>query len=168
MSRKLTETVLALSLMAALTGCESTPTTKTQPPSPGHELQDHSSRMVVLAIPPAGSGSEGGSSADEDTYSLQVPVGAQVEVTLPFQAGTGYSWALASHSDGLSLVNTSTRSMSEDGRTGGPMQATFILKLNPGDGSDNAIFKLARLWGGAEEEPARTVKVDFSRKPRQG
>ena len=167
MPRKLTETVLVLSLTAALAGCGSTPTTKTEPPSPGPELQDHSGGMVVLAIPAAGSGSEAGTSADDDTYSLQVPVGAQVEVTLPFQAGTGYSWALASHSDGLSLVNTSTRSMSKDGRTGGPMQATYILRLNPGDGSDNAIFKLARPWE-TEEEPARTVKVDFSRKTRQG
>ena len=161
MPKKLIDTVLATLLMSGLSGCHSTPPVKEQTSPSNPPAVQGAESTVTLSIP-----SQTGNDAEEETYSVQAAAGAKVEVSLPFQAGTGYSWALASHSDGLSLINTSTRSKSEDGRTGGPMEATYILRLSPGDGSDNAIFKLARPWE-ADASPVRTVKVDFVRKPRQ-
>ena len=112
---------------------------------------------AVLAIPQPGEVSQ-----DSESFTMNVAKGGTAEVTLPFQAGTGYSWALASHSDGLTLVNTSTRSLSDDGRTGGPMEAIYVLKRsstsNPGE---TATFKLSRPW--EEDAPAaRVVKVRFT------
>ena len=119
---------------------------------------------IVVAVP-AQSGESG---TPERLLADNVPVGGSVEVTLPFQAGTGYSWALASHSDGLSLVNTSTRSLSDDGRTGGPMEAIYVLKrTRKNTNPETAVFRLSRPWE-TDSPSAREVTVQIVNSSKSG
>ena len=119
---------------------------------------------IVVAVP-AQSGESG---APERLLADNVPVGGSVEVTLPFQAGTGYTWALASHSDGLFLVNTSTRSLSDDGRSGGPMEAIYVLKRTRRNTSpETAVFRLSRPWE-TDAPAAREVTVQIVNSSKAG
>ena len=153
-----------LILISALTmiftpGCE---TTKSG--SGGDSTGTLKAPPVVVAVP----AQSGDSGTPERLLADKVPVGGSVEVTLPFQAGTGYTWALASHSDGLSLVNTSTRSLSEDGRTGGPMEAIYVLKRTRQNTSpETAVFRLSRPWE-TDAPAAREVTVQFVNSSKAG
>ncbi|MAJ46419.1 MAG: hypothetical protein CBC35_03775 [Planctomycetes bacterium TMED75] len=154
-------TVLPL-LLAALGGmtlpaCQNTPTNSTgHTHSHAHHSNSEKSSTVLLAVPAKTDDAEA-----EENFTIAVAQGGTAEITLPFQAGTGYSWALAAHSDGLSLVNTSTRSLTDDGRTGGPMEVIYVLKRSSdSDHPDTATFKLSRPWED-NAPPAREVKVTF-------
>ena len=121
------------------------------------------SEKVLLAIP-----AQDGTSTQLENYSIEVPTGGSAEITLPFQAGTGYSWALASHSDGLALVNTSTRSLTNDGRTGGPMESIYVLKRSQANTTpETAVFKLSRPWE-SDAPAAREVKITFTKTDAKG
>jgi len=95
-------------------------------------------------------------STDADVYTTTGPVGSNIIIELPFQAGTGYSWSMSSHSDGLSLVRMDTKSL-EKGIAGGPMQAIFTLRVER-EGRQTARLELARAWE-TDSAPARQVEV---------
>ena len=91
-----------------------------------------------------------------DHYKTSVPVGSVVLVELPFQAGTGYSWSISSHSDGLSLVSMDTKAL-KDNLPGGPMRAIFKLRVDR-PSRQTARLELARPWE-VDSAPARQVEV---------
>ena len=155
--------LFTMTTIASVAGCNSPKANSGHDPSHAPISNPGKAEKVVLAIP-----SETGTEEKIEHYAIAVPGGSTVEVTLPFQAGTGYSWALASHSDGLALVNTSTRSLTNDGRTGGPMEAIYVLKRSAsGSTPDTAVFKLSRPWEN-DAPPAREVKATFTEAGAKG
>ena len=143
--------------VVALPACQNTPSSSSgHAHTHAHGSDTGAQAKVLLTVPAKTDGAQ-----SEENLTLEVPRGGTAEITLPFQAGTGYSWALAAHSDGLSLVNTSTRSLTDDGRTGGPMEVIYVLKRSQDSvHSDTATFKLSRPWED-NAPPAREVKVTF-------
>ena len=91
----------------------------------------------------------------KDHYKTKVPVGSTVLVELPFQAGTGYSWSISSHSDGLSLVRMDTKAL-KGNLPGGPMKAIFRLRVDR-PARQIARLELARPWE-VDSAPARQVE----------
>ena len=90
----------------------------------------------------------GPAKADESKTQSKVsmPAGGTLTIELPFQAGTGYSWALSSISSDLKMMSQTTRSISEDGRSGGPMLAVYVLECLSADSAQTARFELSRPW----------------------
>ena len=151
--------LIVILMMMFIPGCETT-----KGGADGNSRDGARIPPVVVAVP-----AQSEAAQDPERYlASTVPVGGSVEVTLPFQAGTGYSWALASHSDGLSLVNTSTRSLSDDGRTGGPMEAIYVLKrTRKNTNPETAVFRLSRPWE-TDSPAAREVTVQFMNPSQAG
>ena len=143
--------------MVALSACQNTPSSSSgHAHSHAHHSNAAKPSKVLLAVPAKTEDAE-----TEENFTIAVTQGGTAEITLPFQAGTGYSWALAAHSDGLSLVNTSTKSLTDDGRTGGPMEVIYVLKRSQDSvHPDTATFNLSRPWEDTAP-PAREVKVTF-------
>ena len=86
----------------------------------------------------------------------QMPSGGSLTIQLPFQAGTGYSWALTSVSSDLKMMSQTTRSLSDDGRTGGPMLAVYVLECLSDKSVQTARFELSRPWE-TDTAPVRDV-----------
>ena len=86
----------------------------------------------------------------------QMPSGGSLTIQLPFQAGTGYSWALTSISSDLKMMSQTTRSLSDDGRTGGPMLAVYVLECLSDKSVQTARFELSRPWE-TDTAPVRDV-----------
>ena len=86
----------------------------------------------------------------------QMASGGSLTIQLPFQAGTGYSWALTSISSDLKMMSQTTRSLSDDGRTGGPMLAVYVLECLSDKSVQTARFELSRPWE-TDTAPVRDV-----------
>jgi len=95
---------------------------------------------------------------DEQTNRVeaQMPSGGSLTIQLPFQAGTGYNWALTSISSDLKMMSQTTRSLSDDGRTGGPMLAVYVLECLSDKTVQTARFELSRPWE-TDTAPVRDV-----------
>ena len=155
--------LMTIMTMTLMSGCNTPKGDSSADTSGAKTMSPSKAEKVVLAIP-----AQDGTSTQQENYSVEVTNGGSAEITLPFQAGTGYSWALASHSDGLALVNTSTRSLTDDGRTGGPMEAIYVLKRSKTNTTpETAVFKLSRPWE-TDAPAAREVKVTFTQMEAKG
>ena len=86
------------------------------------------------------------SESEKSRVEARMSVGGTLTIQLPFQAGTGYSWALTSISSDLKMMSQTTRSLSEDGRSGGPMLAVYVLECLSADSAQTARFELSRPW----------------------
>lgn len=86
----------------------------------------------------------------------RMPAGSELTINLPFQAGTGYSWALSSISSDLKMMSQTVRSLSEDGRAGGPMLAVYVLECLSADSVQTARFELSRPWE-TDSPPVREI-----------
>ena len=86
----------------------------------------------------------------------QMASGGSLTIQLPFLAGTGYSWALTSISSDLKMMSQTTRSLSDDGRTGGPMLAVYVLECLSDKSVQTARFELSRPWE-TDTAPVRDV-----------
>jgi predicted secreted protein len=82
----------------------------------------------------------------EKRVEARMPEGGMLTIQLPFQASTGYNWALSSISSDLKMMSQTTRSLSDDGRSGGPMLAVYVLKCLSADSAETARFELSRPW----------------------
>jgi predicted secreted protein len=95
-------------------------------------------------------------STDAEQYDAKAAIGSEVLIELPFQGGTGYSWSMSSHSDGLVLVRMDTTTLKPN-LPGGPMKASFTMRVER-SGRQTARLELARLWE-TDSAPARQVEV---------
>ena len=86
------------------------------------------------------------SEGEKSRVEAKMPAGGTLVVQLPFQAGTGYNWALSSISSDLKMMSQTTRSLSDDGRSGGPMLAVYVLECLSAESVQTARFELSRPW----------------------
>lgn len=114
----------------------------------GPSKNPHNALIVVSQTP---------SSDEPETIAVNSAVGAEVIVDLPFSAGTGYSWTMPAHSEGVELVGKPKTKTMAGSLPGGPMVATFILKVTT-SGRQTARLELARAWE-TNTPAARTVEV---------
>ncbi len=76
-----------------------------------------------------------------------------LEVRLPAQAGTGYSWALAANATApLKLVRSDNASAAD--RPGGPQTQLFVLQPT-NTGAGDVVINYSRSWE-KDKPPART------------
>lgn len=75
-----------------------------------------------------------------------------LEIRLPAQAGTGYSWALASPTAPLKLVRSDTASAAD--RPGGPQTQLFVLQPT-NIGAGDVVINYSRPWE-KDKPPAKT------------
>ena len=172
-SLKRTAVILSgLTLSAALAGCHTTGHQKdhqhTQPemrtgkndaePSSSAPTQvkeapaqpsPSKARMTITVEPAEADG-------EKSRVEARMPAGGSLTIQLPFQAGTGYNWALSSISSDLKMMSQTTRSLSDDGRSGGPMLAVYVLECLSDDSVQTARFELSRPWE-TDTPPVRDV-----------
>jgi predicted secreted protein len=86
------------------------------------------------------------SEGEKNRVEVKMPAGGVLTIQLPFQAGTGYNWALSSISSDLKMMSQTTRSLSDDGRSGGPMLAVYVLECLSANSVQTARFELSRPW----------------------
>lgn len=75
-----------------------------------------------------------------------------LEIRLPAQAGTGYSWALANPTAPLKLVRSDTPSAAN--RPGGSQTQVFVLQPT-NTGAGDVVINYSRPWE-KDKPPART------------
>jgi inhibitor of cysteine peptidase len=75
-----------------------------------------------------------------------------LQIRLPAQAGTGYSWALANPTAPLKLVRSDTAVTSN--RPGGPQTQLFVLQPT-NTGAGDVVINYSRPWE-KDKPPART------------
>jgi predicted secreted protein len=78
--------------------------------------------------------------------------GQSLEIRLPAQAGTGYSWALASQTGPLELVRSDLTPAPD--RPGGPQTQLFVLQ-STNTGRGDIVINYSRPWE-KDKPPART------------
>ena len=78
-----------------------------------------------------------------------------LEIRLPAQAGTGYSWALAHPTAPLKLVRLDTASAAD--RPGGPQTQLFLLQPT-NTGAGDVVINYSRPWE-KDNPPARTFTL---------
>lgn len=105
---------------------------------------------MTITLDPAGSENE------KSRVEARMSAGGTLTIQLPFQAGTGYSWALTSISSDLKMMSQTTRSLSDDGRSGGPMLAVYVLECLSADSAQTARFELSRPWE-TDSSPVREL-----------
>jgi predicted secreted protein len=113
--------------------------------------------VVVLGLNVAGTGQLRGQTPMTVTESQNgttttITKDQTLEIRLPAQAGTGYSWALANPTAPLKLVRSDTPSAAN--RPGGPQTQLFVLQpTNTGTG--DVVINYSRPWE-KDKPPART------------
>ncbi len=75
-----------------------------------------------------------------------------LEIRLPAQAGTGYSWTLANPTAPLKLVRSDTAAAAD--RPGGPQTQLFVLQPT-NTGAGDVVINYSRPWE-KDKPPART------------
>ena len=118
--------------------------------SPNGHSNNPNNSVIVVGSEPAGTDAP-------EQFAVNSVVGAEVIVDLPFNAGTGYSWSMSSHSDGVELVGTPETKALKGDLPGGPMLATYTLKVTKA-GRQTARMELARAWE-TDTPAARTVDL---------
>jgi predicted secreted protein len=96
----------------------------------------------------------------ESVHEFTAPKGAVYTATLPFNAGTGYSWTATSFdAKVVALAGQSSRPASDEPMPGGPMTEEIRFTL-VGKGETVIVFELKRPWE-KDVAPAdvRSVKV---------
>mgnify|MGYP003952264895 FL=1 len=91
---------------------------------------------------------------------LVLGVGDSGDISLPYTAGTGYSWSLdQEESEGLSYVSVSESSTTADNADllGGPGQSQWLLK-GRSPGTAMLLFEYRRPWE-KDTPPAKTRRV---------
>ena len=114
----------------------------------GPSTNPHNSLIVVSDTP---------SSDNPEQITVSSVPGAEVLVDLPFSGGTGYTWAMPEHSEGVELVGKPETKALKGNLPGGPMMATFKLKVTA-TGRQTARLELARPWE-TDTPAARTVDI---------
>ena len=92
-----------------------------------------------------------------EQLELASTLGREVIVDLPASGGTGYTWSMTAHSEGLELTKPPTTAPVRNALPGGPTLTSFTLKMT-GTGRQTARLELARTWE-AETPAARVVNV---------
>ncbi len=88
---------------------------------------------------------------------LESAVGREVIVDLPSNGGTGYTWSMTAHSEGVELIGSPTTKPLQEGLPGGQVMTSFTLKMNK-EGRQTARLELARTWE-ADVPASRLVNV---------
>ena len=110
----------------------------------------HTPKDMTITLDAAGGENE------KSRVEARMSAGGTLTIQLPFQAGTGYSWALTSISSDLKMMSQTTRSVSDDGRSGGPMLAVYVLECLSADSAQTARFELSRPWE-TDSSPVREL-----------
>ena len=92
-----------------------------------------------------------------ETKTVQSTVGKTVVVTLPGNSGTGYTWSMTAHSEGVQLENAPVTKPLKAGTPGGPTVTSFELMMEQ-SGRQTARLELARAWE-ADTPPARVIDL---------
>lgn len=128
-------------LVAGLSGCDTM-------------NQSQSDDQSVVAIQ-AASGDQ-----KTETRTVDSTIGKTVVVTLPGNSGTGYTWSMTSHSEGVKLENAPVTKPLKADTPGGPTVTTFELMMEE-SGRQTARLELARAWE-ADTPPARVINLVIS------
>ena len=104
---------------------------------------------------------DGTTTSEELTTSAKV--GGFVEIELPANGGTGYTWSMTAHSEDVELIGAPESRPVEVNLPGGPTLTTFRLKMNAA-GRQTARLELAQPWE-ADAPAARTVNLVISVAP---
>ena len=133
-------------LAAGLSGCSTTSDTST------------SADRTTVAIPLL-------AGEQQTEKSVSSTVGQTVEITLQGNSGTGYTWSMTAHSEGIQLENPPVTKSLEADTPGGPTVTTFELLMQK-SGRQTARLELARTWE-ANTPAARVVDlvITVSEKP---
>jgi predicted secreted protein len=121
--------------------------------------------LPACSTPSGGTGSEptvavvGDQPPDGQPEQLELvsEIGREVIVDLPANGGTGYTWSMTAHSEGIELTKPPTTEPVRSNLPGGPTLTSFTLKMT-GTGRQTARLELARTWE-AETPAARIVNV---------
>ena len=92
-----------------------------------------------------------------ETRTVESTVGSTVEITLPGSSGTGYTWTMTAHSDGIRLEDAPVTKPLKADTPGGPTVTTFNLSMEK-IGRQTARLELARTWE-ADTPAARVVEL---------
>lgn len=132
-------TLLPVTLLGLLVGCQGgAPATRNAEPT-----------VVIVDSDPG-----------EDTVTRivrEADQGGIVVVEAPGNGGTGYTWSMTAHSDGLELTGTPVTTPVEAGVAGGPNRTVFRMRVTE-PGRQTARLELARTWE-ADTPPARVLEV---------
>lgn len=88
---------------------------------------------------------------------LESVVGREEIIQLPSNAGTGYTWSMTTHSEGIELVGAPTTEPIQKDLPGGEVMTRFTLRMNKA-GRQTARLELARTWE-TDVPAARLVNV---------
>ncbi|MDG2031980.1 MAG: protease inhibitor I42 family protein [Phycisphaerales bacterium] len=125
-------------LVVGLSGCDTT-------------NQSQSDDRSVVAIT-AASGEQ-----KTETRTVDSTIGKTLMVTLPGNSGTGYTWSMTSHSEGIQLEGAPVTKPLKADTPGGPTVTTFELMMEE-SGRQTARLELARAWE-ADTPPARVIDL---------
>lgn len=104
----------------------------------------------------------GAATGDEKTVTrtIECTAGSTVEIALRGSSGTGYTWTMTAHSEGISLEDAPVTKPLKAGTPGGPTVTTFNLSMKK-SGRQTARLELARTWE-ADTPAARVVDLVFT------
>ena len=94
----------------------------------------------------------------QDSGPVSVQMGQLLEVRLPMQAGTGYSWAASSDTGNLEFIDQSTLHPWGGAPTVGGSQTQMFIYRAIGPGEVTLRFVYRRPWEGGVP-PAKTVAI---------
>ena len=94
----------------------------------------------------------------QDSGPVSVQMGQLLEVRLPMQAGTGYSWAASSDTGNLEFIDQTTLHPWGGAPTIGGSQTQMFIYRAIGPGEVTLRFVYRRPWEGGIP-PAKTVEI---------
>ncbi|MEO6114574.1 MAG: protease inhibitor I42 family protein [Sphingomicrobium sp.] len=100
----------------------------------------------------------------EDSGPVRVELGQLLEVRLPMQAGTGYSWAASSDTGNLEFIDQTTLHPWGGAPTVGGSQTQMFIYRAIGPGEAVLRFAYRRPWEGGVP-PAKTVEQRVTIEP---
>ena len=142
-------TLTCAGMLLMLCGCEHAPK--------GHHHHHHHAQAAPASVIVVGPGND---SKKTEELTTDAVVGGIVDIELPGNAGTGYTWSMTAHSEDVELVGSPTTEPLEAGLPGGPTVTNFKLRMKSA-GRQTARLELAHPWE-ADTPAARVVHLVIS------